>query len=82
MLKCIGTKCFYHFNSDIYCKCNMCDKYILPGTECLGIVNIEKQEEKLTTEISSLHHKIYYCKKEIDILKNLQSHIKNNQHLI
>lgn len=82
MLKCIGSKCFYHFTSDVYCKCSLCEKYVLPGTECLGIEYIKDRMLKLDTDLMLLQQKVKCCKNELDILKHLQNHINKNQHLI
>ena len=44
-LKCIKYKCDYYFESDIYIKCLIADKYIKNGN-CIGITPAKKNSRR------------------------------------
>ena len=70
-LKCIKYKCDYYFESDIYIKCLIADKYIKNGN-CIGINPAKKKAEEETCKISKLINKI-------NEIKGLEKYVKENQ---
>lgn len=81
-INCIGHKCHYHFSSDIYQFCTLCENYILSGQICNGVDCIEDKKYQIKTNIDVLQQRIISYKKQLDILRHLRNYIGKNQHLI
>jgi len=69
--KCIKHKCKYYFESDIYTKCLIANRYIKNGN-CIGINFAKKKAEDIQCEISKMIT-------EFNNLKGLEKFVKENQ---
>lgn len=57
--KCIGLKCPFYFESEIYSSCGAANDLVYKGESCIGMLRRQEKIEEIASNICRLQRELY-----------------------